>query len=423
MLSKMLHDDQKRRNVGSGKKAKARAESVEQFGKYASKRLVNISKKQTEDSIEAMKSMEVGDTGLSVYDVRKTEKHAFNELYVEMVGIQELADEKNMTWLFITLTLPPQYHSNPKIGKYSYNGKSVQDGKDYFQNKWSTLGKRFQKDAWKDLRFSTETGFGKRVKEPHAHGAIHEHIMLFCTEELKERYAELFRSIYGKSSTACKIVEKNVDINGDELDKKEASAASYIMKYISKSMNVEFSVTDGCSRVEPSSNSNDSIVAWRRASNIRMISSFGYNGVRDKYNNCRKIINKLKAEEDKLVGTIYYIKDFIANNLYLSKKYEQVVFDLEKQIETLRSLAIDEKLTLYRSKTESESEDTELLKLGTKMQFAEKSIKTNNVRYKDFMDVSDEIEYVYDINLDARRRKKKIKSGIKLIDSSVVVEL
>ncbi|WP_140339313.1 replication endonuclease, partial [Vibrio parahaemolyticus] len=63
-----------------------------------------------------MKNMPAGNTGRSIWDVRKTELSFFYELYIELCALQEIAKEKDMTWMFITLTCPPSYHPNPELG-------------------------------------------------------------------------------------------------------------------------------------------------------------------------------------------------------------------------------------------------------------------------------------------------------------------
>ncbi|EJG0731642.1 replication endonuclease [Vibrio parahaemolyticus] len=285
--AELLHDDMRLKNIGADKVKKRQKNKGMGYNAYAGERSIKKRKEQQKYREKYLKS-KITKSGKSAFEMQKTNEAKLTELYLELRALEEIAEEKGYTWLFITPTCPPEYHSNPSEGKLCWKGASARDSHDFLQGQWRNLCRSFTKKIGKDLKFGIEggNGFGKRVAEPHKSGCAHWHIMLFCNPECKEQYKELFRHYFGKDKRRCAIIEKGRDENGEKLDKEEASAASYMLKYMTKTSGTELEggKIKGAELV--------AIDAWKHATGIRSHAPFGYKGVKTKYTDCRKIANK-----------------------------------------------------------------------------------------------------------------------------------
>ncbi len=434
VLSEHYRNEAVKGNVGN-KESKSVRELSEKINgnndnlfKYAPKNIIKIVAEEKADSIEATKKMKAGNSGKSVFDVAKKDNHKFYEHYIEMNALTELAEERDFTWLFITPTCPPEFHSNPSNGNRNFNGSSIKETDDYLNAKWITLKKRFQKPKWSHLRFSLETGFGKRVKEPHKDGTVHYHFMLFCRKDLANDYAELFKSVFGESDLACDIIRKGfkkVLKDGKRVEvklegKDEASAASYIMKYISKGLSVDFA-NNGVINYE-----KKNIEAWKKCGGIRAISSFGFDGVRTKYNEARRINNNAKKTfkeiRRKLEIDKTFIQSLIEKNLVENVELaEKMLIDIEKML--IMSRGVVNQVALTSANAVTEEENKEVRKIAEIMALAEKrKVNINGeikrqVNYKDFMKKAIELDYEKEEFNDKRNVNKSKNIGIKLKDS------
>ncbi|MFW0994637.1 replication endonuclease [Vibrio parahaemolyticus] len=398
--------------------------SADNLNRYAPKNIINDVAKEKYDGIKAMKRMKAGNTGKSVYEVAKSAEAEFYEHYIEMLALTQMSEEKNFTWLFITLTCPPEYHSNPSNGKRAYKGHSVKDSDQYLNQKWRNLSRRFDKVKWAHLKFSTETGYGKKVKEPHKDGCVHYHLMLFCDQSLANDYELLFRSTFGRSEAACKIIRKGVDTDGKQLeDEQQASAATYIMKYVVKGMSAEISCSDrDMSKVIESEKLD--IEAWRKAGGIRQISSFGFNGVRTKYQKARSINNKIRAQFDelreKLEADRTKIIDSARRFVVDHKEAEKMIRHIDKML--LLSRTLIRQTIIVHAKNEDEIEAIEKLAnifilAEKKSTFCKKSgKKLELVDYRKFMDSAAQLQYVVEEKENRRGSKTKVNVGFCLAE-------
>ncbi|TON85215.1 hypothetical protein CGH50_24095, partial [Vibrio parahaemolyticus] len=328
---------------------------------YASNNLINKVAKQKRDSELSMKNMPAGNTGRSIWDVRKTELSFFYELYIELCALQEIAKEKDMTWMFITLTCPPSYHPNPELGRKSWDGKSIDDGKRYFQNRWDNIKKRFNKgrkrvSKWGHLKWGLDSGYGKRVREANKDGCIHEHVLLFCKYEYVDEYKKIFTSVFNEGNVD--IRERGIGKNGEILE-KEQSAASYAIKYITKQFGLDFKdFEDGKSEIIESSNAG--MQAWKVATSIRTSSSFGYKSVITKYRESRKAINKnnnVKKDINSLLKSSYgNLTDLERASLESGGELSKSVLSLLVSDILFSVLPYDESFWVTNAKTTTDNE-------------------------------------------------------------------
>lgn len=134
------------------------------------------------------------------------------------------AKEKNLFPIFMTLTLPSEFHKM-KIDKKTkalienpkYNQVPPKDAVKHLTKMYSRLRHdRSLKELSKDERIYF------RVNEPHKDGTPHTHILLFVPKESVNRIVTAFKRLYDNKANDIQIDIKN--------------ATSYIMKYINKTL-------------------------------------------------------------------------------------------------------------------------------------------------------------------------------------------
>ncbi|MEZ8724519.1 replication endonuclease [Vibrio pomeroyi] len=293
----LLFSDMCGRNIGDpkSKRTKKNQKTINKtISAYAGERSIRKRVEQFDYTEKFLKSRHLSN-GKTAFEMKKTPAAHFAEAYLELLALEEEADEKGYSWLFFTLTCPTEYHSNPAFTKERWKGHSARDSHEYLKAKWDNLRKSFGKKIAGELKFGIMdgNGFGCRVVEPHQDGCAHWHVMLFCKKELTEQYKELFMHYFSFDRNkkgvkgGCDIKEKGISKEGEPLDmQNEASAATYLLKYMQKTALVV--LENG----EIKDNSNLAVDSWRHATQIRSKAGFGYKGVKTKFNECRKIANE-----------------------------------------------------------------------------------------------------------------------------------
>lgn len=141
------------------------------------------------------------------------------------------AKQKNLFPLFMTLTLPSEFHKmketkngvlvkNPK-----YNGTSPKEAIKILTKKFSKLRHdRALKTIPKDKRIYF------RVNEPHKDGTPHTHILLFIPHENVDAVMKAFTRLFRTKGHEGKANEIQKIINTVK------NATAYVMKYINKTL-------------------------------------------------------------------------------------------------------------------------------------------------------------------------------------------
>lgn len=282
----VMHQDMINKEIGA-EETRKNANNMSNHSSYVSKRAIKLVSDEREDSLTAMSKIRVK-SGKKLCDVAKSQHSKFTEMYLELSAIEKLASERNMTWLFITLTCPPVYHSNPKNGNCSYDGSTIVDAKNYLQDRWRKLVRFISKkdSSCPHLKFGLETAFGKKIIEANQDGTPHFHLILFCHNSLVIDYKSLFKRFFGKK---VDFRQKGYDKNGNRIcdNKRQASAASYVSKYILKQFGLE---KDKNGKVKDTS--LNKMLAWRSMTQFRSHSSFGYKSTITKYRLARTLIKE-----------------------------------------------------------------------------------------------------------------------------------
>ena len=167
-------------------------------------------------------------TRIPLSDMVISAYHSPDRYYAEIQNrvntLEEIAKQRGLKALFMTLTLPSEYHKNKstKKGKLianpKYNGTSQKDSV-------KTLTKMFarlrQDRSLKEL--SKENRLYFRVNEPHKDGTPHTHILMFVPSDRIERVKSAYKRLYDDRANDIQAITD--DIN---------SSVAYVMKYVNK---------------------------------------------------------------------------------------------------------------------------------------------------------------------------------------------
>lgn len=145
--------------------------------------------------------------------------------------MEKIADEKQFSSLFITLTAPPNYHSLPKFGKSKYDGKTPAQTLKYFTDNFAVLRSMLENAGMK----TGEDFFGVQVKEGHKDSCLHMHIFMFVDRHKVEQVKNI---IYNKAQLERVKYENET---GKRLNKLQwqikenngsAKFSTYVFKYL-----------------------------------------------------------------------------------------------------------------------------------------------------------------------------------------------
>ncbi|QKJ27578.1 replication endonuclease [Aliarcobacter cibarius] len=134
------------------------------------------------------------------------------------------AKEKDLFPIFMTLTLPSEFHkmkmdkkTNALIKNQKYNHVTPKEAVKYLTKMFSKLRHdRSLKELTKDERMYF------RVNEPHKDGTPHTHILLFVPKSSVDRVVTAFKRLFDEKANDIQTDIKN--------------ATSYVMKYINKTL-------------------------------------------------------------------------------------------------------------------------------------------------------------------------------------------
>ncbi|EOK5959814.1 replication endonuclease [Vibrio parahaemolyticus] len=413
-LSKELyHLDQKYRQVGDDK-----TKSDNHIRKYASERAMKVREEQLSSHNNYLENL-ILENGKTVKDIQKTMSSKLFELYVTIKGYEDISKEKDFIWLFITLTCPPEFHPNPseKFGFSKWDGSYVNDAKDFFTNKFRLIRMKANDD---EMNFSLNSAFGIKVLEPHKDGTPHVHLILFVKREYEDYYKNLFIRYFRRyvevpfhdqdgnliEYHGCDIIREGYDRNGVKLeDENISSAASYVIKYCLKNQELNSLNTS-----KFGDNDIDAINAWKSANRLRSFSMLGVKGISTKYNDCRKLANFLRKQnnyeksfKDIVLKDAYdYMKAVLRTEINYNYSREDMLADVNQLI-----FDLDKFLDLVKLSSEK----------NKKYQVKDKSgnIKTKyGIDMKNFIINSNQLEYDHEKYRGRFNEVKKKKTALKV---------
>ena len=165
-------------------------------------------------------------TKIFLSEVIISSNHNANRYYAQVQNrvntLNKVAKKLNLIPLFLTLTLPSRFH--PQKQKSKYDKTLIENDK--FDGTTTREASKYLTKMFKKLRDDRAYRGGKkiyfRVVEPHKDGTPHTHVLLFVNKNRVEKMIEAFHRLYPSET------------NKIETDIK--SGASYIMKYINKTL-------------------------------------------------------------------------------------------------------------------------------------------------------------------------------------------
>jgi len=191
-----------------------------------------------------------GDATISMADVMKSgHKNKVAELITLTTGLAKYAKSQGLGWCFVTLTAPPNMHSNPKNGNNSWDGTTPKEANEWIQLAAARAEARMRKEG------IIISGF--RVVEPHDDGCPHWHILVFT-----------HKANFPGIEDAYRYQDEWMDDAGMKFvvgDDSRSAASSYMTKYILKSI----------SAIEKIGGEAGAIDAWYSTWGIRKFAFLG----------------------------------------------------------------------------------------------------------------------------------------------------
>jgi Bacteriophage replication gene A protein (GPA)/AAA domain/UvrD-like helicase C-terminal domain len=295
----------------------ARALAAGAVGKHAARQYSSESAagwlKHSDDATKAFLNVGVvynHDRGFAVplSDLVKSDHARVSRFYAQLKGIQTLADEANLRWAMLTVTLPSEYHAAPANRRrgHRWNGVTPDESHKLIAESWNRITAAVRKHG---LVLS-----GVRTEEPQGDATPHWHCAFFyrddtdlhhvCRAVLRQFPAGLrvresspgpaggltfsakqYRSLsaydegkYHRNTREGAQCQIDIGAKKTALDGSDGirSFASYLLKYVSKAVGSPAAV-DSADDKDTISESGDAqaIRAHRQTYGIRAIQFFG----------------------------------------------------------------------------------------------------------------------------------------------------
>ncbi|WP_439863721.1 replication endonuclease [Pseudomonas antarctica] len=156
-----------------------------------------------------------------------TDERKASEIYMKVKDLEKEAEKKGYIALFTTFTCPAEFHSNPSTGRNCWNGSTPRQASNWLSERLVALNKDRE-------RHSIET-LGMWCKEAHKDQCVHMHSMFFVNPSQVDELIDLINKQFSHSPSAVRIVRISKE-DAKKAGKKAASPASYITKYVIKSL-------------------------------------------------------------------------------------------------------------------------------------------------------------------------------------------
>ncbi|MDR8090600.1 replication endonuclease [Burkholderia gladioli] len=210
--------------------------------KYINASLLNIYKKEQEEQDRFLLSYRLinGKGKISKLTDLETKKR------VQLARILNISDtlskkakDRGFEYSLITLTLPPVFHGNAKIGSSaSYAGWLPSKGQQQLEKFWQDIRANWARAGLK----AGEHYFGCSVFEAHESSIGHKHILVYHSKEDKSAIDAVVRGVEQRARLQYSS-KLNFDISNYD-EKKGGAGAAYIFKYITKTCGTIASADD-----------------------------------------------------------------------------------------------------------------------------------------------------------------------------------
>lgn len=214
-------------------------------------------------------------------DIAKNKTHSrLSMMYGIIDGMTKNAQDENLKPVFITLTLPSEFHPMKAKGyqkNEAFGGYSGIEQRQEMQNRWKHVRALFAKH--------NVNIYGMLVNESHIDGTPHRHILSFLPEEQIPILNHCVSTHFPESdSNKWRRPENGVSYNLKLLD-SHSGATAYVSKYLRKTVNLEATEasTDTVLEDEDQLNNFDEFRAWASSNRIRRYGFFGLKSVITKW--------------------------------------------------------------------------------------------------------------------------------------------
>lgn len=250
---------------------------------YASNEAVNLRRKQAKRNRMMLEGFEAVNQEGQAYSLAQLSDLSVSnptnrrhELMTRISGFETLAGQFGHQGLFVTLTAPAEFHptrqyKNKKTGRImrvaeakNYKGASPRDAQAWLCKTWSQIRAKLHRN---NVRV-----YGFRVAEPHGDGTPHWHFLLFCSKEFVLPIRAAFKN-YSLRTHASEKGATQYRVKFVLIDAARGTAAGYIAKYISKSVDGEHICNDLMGNDGRSAAQR--ICAWASAWGVRQFQQIG----------------------------------------------------------------------------------------------------------------------------------------------------
>lgn len=183
-------------------------------------------------------------------------KRRFNTLWTLTRACEQVAEREGLACLFLTLSLPPEYHRNPSQGRRGgwEDGLTPIVGIEALQYRWRLIRARLRKEGIAQL--------GLWTQEPHEDGTPHRHLLVWTPPADVARLVEIYRAVFEETHATT---EGGVAVNVKRWDASQAGKpSSYVMKYLTKTFAGGEEHVDRTEGTERHLENAERVAAWRR---------------------------------------------------------------------------------------------------------------------------------------------------------------
>ncbi|MBP3127967.1 replication endonuclease [Thalassospira sp. ER-Se-21-Dark] len=213
-------------------------------------------------------------------DIAKTKSKArLSMMYSIIQGMTDEAKDRNLTPVFITVTLPPEYHPMKNKGytrNEQFGGFSGTQQRQEMQTRWKHVRAMVAKN---DINV-----FGMLVNESHKDGTPHRHMLCFLPQNEIPDLNHCFQTHFPETeSNKWRLPENGVSYNIKVLD-SHSGATAYVSKYLRKTVNLDSQEASTETHVdEDQLNNFDEYKAWASSRRIRRYDFFGLKSIITKW--------------------------------------------------------------------------------------------------------------------------------------------
>ena len=182
---------------------------------------INEQVEKNKDTARFLKShMAIGRGGEQI-DLSNVFERKKAEFSIVAKGIQTVAETSGMAWAKIVVTAPPQYHINPILGQYKWDGTMPDELCKKWARQWARLRSALLKQCIKLV--------GLWTRETHADGTPHLNFLIYMEAGGEQIVKDAFHEYMSLGNTSIKAI-KYV-----KMDQYQFGVACGFAKYAAKS--------------------------------------------------------------------------------------------------------------------------------------------------------------------------------------------